>query len=365
MTPPRLIVPAVHQTRAEALAPPAAHMTYHGGHLLTNVEVFTVFWGSAWSTLTNVVQGLHAFFDYVLTSPLMDLLSEYSVSGQQIGYGRRVGTATITDSNPGDGKTVSDDQIRAALHGWIGSHKIAAPTADTLYFVYLPPGVTSTFGGDASCTAYCGCHSADGNLYYAVEPYLDCFGCDFTGVDVISNLTKVSSREPGEAITDADLNGWSDDNTGNEIGDVCNDFSDVPEVGGYYVQSEWSNVQGACALAPRGVLDDVYRAPDGSLRATWRDLRGRWRGEETIGGSLAGAPWAATVPGAGVLQAFYRAPDNTLRTSGASPLGPGGASRRSAGVWPGTRIPRSSRKRGRASVRAAVIDQAQDIHRAG
>lgn len=33
---------------------------------------------------------------------------------------------------------------------------------------------------------------------------LDCFGCDFTGLNVIFNPTQVSSHELCEAITDAD-----------------------------------------------------------------------------------------------------------------------------------------------------------------
>jgi hypothetical protein len=181
----------------------------------------------------------------------MDLLGEYSVAGQEIGHGRRIGTTTISDADPGDGTTVSDAEIRTALRDWIAADTIAATTANTLYFVYLPPGVSSTLDGDASCTGYCGYHNADGNVYYAVEPYLDCAGCDFTQGDVFTNLTKVSSHELCEAVTDPDLDGWRDDSSGDEIGDVCNSAADVHQLGGYYVQSEWSNAQGACALAPR------------------------------------------------------------------------------------------------------------------
>jgi hypothetical protein len=96
------------------------------------------------------------------------------------------------------------------------------------------------------------------------------------------------------------LNGWSDDNTGNEIGDVCSDFSDVHEIGGYYVQSEWGgNLAGdpcAATVPGTGVLQVFYCASDNSLRTYWRDPVGGWQGEHKIGGSLAGNPYTAVVP---------------------------------------------------------------------
>ena len=298
MAGPRLIVPTVERAFADAQAA-APHMTYHGGHLLTNVEVYTIFWGQGWQSLGDVVQSLNGFFDYILTSSLMDLLAEYGEAGQQIGHGSRIGTATITNTNPGDGTTVSDDQIRTALQGWINAQTITTPTVNTLYFVYLPPGVSSTLDGDGSCTSYCGYHNAAGNIYYAVEPYLDCAGCNFTGGDVVTNLTKVSSHELCEAVTDADLTGWYDPDAGNEIGDVCNSQADVHQLGGYYVQSEWSNAQGACAFAPVGwfnvsggeaqpgsPISVVARTPDhldlfvtgtdGRVNSTWWDAATSW-----------------------------------------------------------------------------------------
>lgn len=247
---PRLIVPIVGKAASDAADALAAtpHMTHHGGHLLTNVNVYTIFWGAGWQDLADIASSINAFFETILTSSLIDLLGEYSVPGQQIGHGSLLGSSTITTSDPGDGTSVSDEQIREALQSWISAQAIPAPTANTLYFVYLPPGVSSTFAGGASCTDYCGYHQAHGTTYYAVEPYVDCAGCDFTGNDALTNLTKVSSHELCEAITDADGNGWHDDNTGNEIGDVCNRPADVHQLDGYYVQSEWSNAQGKCAL---------------------------------------------------------------------------------------------------------------------
>src|SRR5436305_1820008 len=64
---PRLIVPVVTpggiSQRLSRQA--AARLTYHGGHLLTNVEVVTIFWGAAWANDTQLINELNQFFDYI------------------------------------------------------------------------------------------------------------------------------------------------------------------------------------------------------------------------------------------------------------------------------------------------------------
>src|SRR3984893_18325168 len=72
-------------------APPAAppKLTYRAGPLLTSVQVFTFFWGDAWQVdppdwlISQIIQ----FFDYIVTSQLLDQMSEYSVDGNKIGRG--------------------------------------------------------------------------------------------------------------------------------------------------------------------------------------------------------------------------------------------------------------------------------------
>jgi hypothetical protein len=251
MTGPRMIVPTV-EASPERVAATTPSMSYHGGHLLANVEVFTIFWGHAWSVdpLDGIVAQINQFFDFIVASSLMDMLAEYSAGGVTIGQGSRIGTLTVADSEPG-GTThiISDSDIQSQLQAWVNAHRIPPQTTNTLYFTYLPPGVTSTMGGSGSCTGYCGYHNRIADIYYAVEPYIDCGGCNFTGSSVFTNLTKVSSHELCEAVTDPDLDGWYNAD-GEEVGDVCNGAGDVQQLGGWYVQSEWSNAQGTCALAP-------------------------------------------------------------------------------------------------------------------
>jgi Clostridial hydrophobic W len=250
-TRPKLITPTVASATKDKHAGTATSMTYHGGHLLTNVAVHPIFWGQDWSDAGQaaVAEQLKEFFADILTSSAMDVLGEYNAPGQTISYGTLNGSSTITDTEPGNGTgTVSDAQIQAALQAWVSDGTIPQPASNTLYFVYLPRGVTATMNGGASCTGFCGYHQATGNIYYAVEPWIACGGCNFTGEDPVTNLTKVSFHELMEAITDADTNGWYDENTGNEIGDVCNTASDVTQIDRWYVQTVWSNRANACAV---------------------------------------------------------------------------------------------------------------------
>src|SRR5579872_3930694 len=96
-------------------AAPSPQLIYRGGPLLTAVEVFTVFWGAAWQQAPQsaLMGSINAFFDFVLTSPLLDQLTEYSVNSQPIGHGRRTGTAVVT--SPAPRQAVSDAGIQRLL----------------------------------------------------------------------------------------------------------------------------------------------------------------------------------------------------------------------------------------------------------
>jgi hypothetical protein len=256
MSTPFGIVPISGALPAPAALPPPKLTPHPGGRLLTAVEVYTIFWGTGWQQApqNGLIQPLNNFFDFILTSLMMDLLREYSVPGQTIGYGRRVGTNTITRAvglvsadpgtvQPGGGRLVTDGQIQFALQGWISNIAIPQPNNNTLFFVYLPPNVTSQLpNGSISCIlgGYCGYHGAiNGAIPYAVMPYLNCGVCASGPNQPFDSLTEVSSHELCEAITDpVPFTGWNDDNrtpTG-EIGDLCNSLP--TRLGAYNVQLE-------------------------------------------------------------------------------------------------------------------------------
>src|SRR5574340_922662 len=149
---PIRIVPLVERGKAGgaapiARAPAGAQLTYRGGPLLTAVQLSTVFWGAAWSAAAQraTLDGLNAFSTFVVTSAYVDQLAEYGAPGKTIGHGRFAGTATIPDGSLG--KSVSDADVQSMLDRQVRVKAVPAPTPNSLYFVFLPPGVAVVAGG--------------------------------------------------------------------------------------------------------------------------------------------------------------------------------------------------------------------------
>jgi hypothetical protein len=187
------------------------------------------------------MQKLNQFFTDILVSSLIDQLAEYDVPGQTIGHGSLIGTKAISDNAPVD--SVTDSAIRAQLRKWIKVGTVPKNDQNTLYFIYLDPGLVSIMGGSRSCQNYCGYHNNVGAVYYAVAPYPSCSGC-LGGLQTFDATTATSSHELCEAITDpVPGSGWYDDSNG-EIGDIC--AWNFKTVAGYTVQLEWSNQQAKC-----------------------------------------------------------------------------------------------------------------------
>ena len=201
--------------------------------------MFTSFWGAGWQQdpQASMIAQLNTSFDYILTSPLMDQLGEYSTEGLDIGHGTRTGTATISDGPAGT--SVTDADVQAFIQG-----QVPEPDPEGLYFVFLPPGVAVSLDDSLSCSSFCGYHSdINGTTFYAVMPYPDCSGC-VGGLALLDALTSTSSHELCEAITDPiPGQGYYDDQNG-EIGDIC--AWQTKQLGAYTVQLEWSNSAGRC-----------------------------------------------------------------------------------------------------------------------
>ena len=241
---PIRIVP-LHRPGVESAAPAAApHLTYRNGPLLIAAQVFTVFWGSAWQQAANdgLATKINQFFDFILTSQLIDQLGEYSVPDQTIGHGSRIGTTVLTSPEPV--ASVQDTAIQQLIQQAIDAGKLPLANANTLYFVFLPDGVKVEQGGSASCQTFCGYHDSFGqNVYYAVMPYPGCSGCT-GGLTVFDALTSTTSHELCESITDPiPGQGWYDDSNG-EIGDIC--AWKTRKLGNYTIQLEWSNKADSC-----------------------------------------------------------------------------------------------------------------------
>lgn len=241
VTEPIRIVP-LHSGPAAAPAIPA-NLTYRGGPLLSSVEVFTAFWGTEWlAAEAPLLKRMNDFFLYVLASPLMDQLGEYSVPGVRIGHGSLAGTTIISDRPAGN--SVTDAQIQNLIQTEIAKTTLPKTNPNSLYFLFLPPGVDVALGGQKSCANFCGYHdSIGGALYYGVAPYPGCSGC-VGGLQALDALTSTSSHELCEAVTDpVPGQGWYDTDQG-EIGDIC--AWQTKKLGPWTVQLEWSNQRRSC-----------------------------------------------------------------------------------------------------------------------
>ena len=318
-------------------------LAYGNGPLLTNVEVITIFWGNSWTQApqTTLVTRINEFFDFILTSSLIDMLGEYNVPGKAIGHGSRIGTYTETGSQPG-GNTgnITDAEMQQQLQTWINNHNVSEPNANTLYFIYLPNGVSLSgpAGSGASCTDFCGYHwyisGSNPEIYYAAMPFPGCNGC-LGGLAEIDSLTSVSSHELCESITDPQpWSGWN--SAQGEIGDICAWQTQL--LGGFTVQKEWSNSQGACVVQPStpqvgpwsgwnslggwidrltvgknqdGRLEVFARGSDGAVWHNWQVVpNGNWSGWNSLGGWVDIVSVAANQDGR--LELFARGADGAV-----------------------------------------------------
>jgi hypothetical protein len=249
------IVPLKHRFVADPST--GSDPVFHGGTVLTNVQVQPVFWGAAWRQ-ESVVARLNHFFSFIVTSCFINMLNEYSVAGQIIGPGSALSSLLLTDPEPGGGaNTIDDSAIQQQIDSWVSAGTLPSG-ANAVYFVFLPPGVTVTTQWGSSCSTLCGYHfSSPNNHVYAVIPFVDqCYGCaQSTQLDT---FTAIASHELAEAITDPIWSasqggtGWWDDVSGEEIGDFC--LGNFVRLGGFLVQRVWSNRQNACAFVPQGEL---------------------------------------------------------------------------------------------------------------
>src|SRR3989449_5760602 len=148
-------------------------LQYNGGPVLANVEVFTIFWGSAWNNqpaLANLSQSINDFFKFILTSPLIDQLAEYGVPDHAIGHGKWVGTKTLSTE---PGPLIDDSAIQTTLQAWIANEPgFPQPNANSLYFIYFPPGTVITLDTDSSCRTFGGYHDdIGGRNFFVLEPF--------------------------------------------------------------------------------------------------------------------------------------------------------------------------------------------------
>ena len=224
-------------------------ITYHGGALLTQVEVQGLYLGSDWVSSSTYLQQTHyldGFLHSLVNSTYMDMLSAAGY-----GVGRGSSSTGATDPIRIDKSGVfTDADVQADLQLAIAAGIVKPPDANRLYVVYIEDNVPVGMNdGSVSRTDFLGYHSAfaghdatghPADLRYAVIPYPGgtVGNLGVPGLSALQSITEVSSHEVAEAVTDPDINysalGWYDDHLGDEAADVVN--QDFVTLGGYVVQ---------------------------------------------------------------------------------------------------------------------------------
>jgi MYXO-CTERM domain-containing protein len=262
---------------------PSGRLVYHGGRVISNVKVYQVLWGpNVWSRMASEMAG---FYAAVTNSEYIDWLgSQYdtvgrkssvdgvTTSNQHIGRGSFGGKFTITPNDTSTTLTTASIATELAYqiaHGTLPQPDLDADgNVDALYMFDFPPGLTMWLDNEQGCVQWYAYHYTTTiggkSVPYGVHPDFsqDCANGDFT------LATSVHSHELIEAITDMEVGlnddvkvAWnSDQDNGEEIGDLCNTDGII---GGYTVQTIWSNHDNAC------VTTSAFRLPlcNGTLQA--------------------------------------------------------------------------------------------------
>jgi hypothetical protein len=230
-------------------------VTYHGGAVLSHVEVQALYYGSNWvnnPSLNQRAVNFEGFLSYLVNSPYMDMLN-------QAGYG--VGRGTFSSGftyNVGlnSNQFVTESTLRSVIQAEIDNGNFGTPDANRLYVIFVEPNVAvKMLDGSNSVQDFAAVHGAfaghtanntAADIHFAIipTPYGSAFGVgngsnNYSLVD-FDEMTEACTHEVAEAMTDPNVNykalGWYDDNLNGEIGDIVN--GQYLRLNGYAVQKE-------------------------------------------------------------------------------------------------------------------------------
>jgi len=228
-----------------------ANLSYHGGPVIHQAHVVSIFWGPDWSgSDSTTASNIRSFFGQFGGNGEYNTITQYSD-----------GSGTIMQTTLGttayfDGSTPPTNVTDAAVQGEVLKYlRLNGVTFDpsTIYEVFLPKESYSSFGTSDSCggpnLVYCAYHGnfsdSGRDIKYSSMPYPSCGGCQWSNWTVSQNFEHFACHETREAVTDEDLNAWYD-NSGNEADDKCA-WSPSPFLDGVFgYQYEWSNADHTC-----------------------------------------------------------------------------------------------------------------------
>jgi hypothetical protein len=263
-----------------------------GAPIIPHVQIETVYYGSAWSgqasnpalsaQLTAEAQDLNQFFGTITNSPYMDGLAEYTMTNPNgtltaPGRGGFV-RADFVPGQPDPRVVVTNAGLESVLSNEINQGRLDAPNGNTLYVVFMPPGVMQA-GDEGSGGGHHWSFSYGGTpAYYATleqETTVDpTKGRTMSPMGSLGSetpfqrLTEIASHELAEAVTDPMVNVpgkaayVSTNSSIGEVGDMAQNTPPATGVMGlegpgygyaYVVQRYWSDVNNNALTG--GVVD--------------------------------------------------------------------------------------------------------------
>ena len=282
----------------EVATSPSIPVVYHGGAVMRNVTIHTIFWapagyrydGSPSAGAPGYVPLIQQFFTDVAhdsgsTTNIFSLLNQFgdrSGDGSyQIHYDPAVDSIADTHPYPaaanqcpspsGVATCVTDLQVQSEVDRVIGTSDPAARGLTNIYFVLLPPDVDECITiGSCATTAFAGYHSAFSlghglTVYSAIpDPQIEFTpppGSDPEGNPEAESTIDTVAHEAVEAITDPVGTGWMDPN-GFETADKCENgpqqgaplgyasdgspYNQLIDGHQYLIQDIWSNARSGC-----------------------------------------------------------------------------------------------------------------------
>jgi hypothetical protein len=257
-------------TTYPAFPPDMPTIGSNGGPVLQAMELTTITWPSD----TNAAQ-YNAFGDTIGASTYWHTInSEYGVGPVASNSHQSLTTAAPTSMTDQDIQTLIAMKASDTTSGW------PAPSANSLYAIFLPQGTSLDFGGSDACSQGIGGYhdqlrAGTRNVAYAVLP----------NCGRVNSVLEAASHEYDEAATDPypqstpGFVGFDNDHLAfeffqelqDELGDACELFrssfyTDMENGFNYPVQRQWSNASAhaghnPCVPAPSGAYFNVTPFP--------------------------------------------------------------------------------------------------------
>jgi hypothetical protein len=147
----------------------AGPKTFHGGAVLQSTQQVSIFLGAGWGDQQFRPR------ETSLVDIAANKTSSHLAELQQHNIDIRRSAPQFEDFSDLSKSRINDLAIQQKLSDLLASKAIPAPTAGTVYVIFLAPGVESTLGGNKAGIDYAAYHNfvnlEAGEIHYVVVPF--------------------------------------------------------------------------------------------------------------------------------------------------------------------------------------------------